>query len=93
VDDLFVRVGRQDLTADVDFRALERHGRRAGFETVLHTTVAELLLGDSGDERLARLKVLAESSLEADRRAAVLRELLDPESVGGAYRVMLQVRE
>jgi len=93
VDDLFVRVGRQDLTADVDFRALEWHGRRAGFETVLYATAAELLRGDSGEERLSRLKVRAASSLEADRRAAVLQELLDPESVGGAYRVMLQVRE
>jgi SAM-dependent MidA family methyltransferase len=92
VEDVLVRVGRQDITADVDFHALEVHGKRAGFDTVLFTTAAGLLRGDGGEGKLAQLRERAAGSLDADRRAWVLQELLDEESVGGAYRVMLQVK-
>lgn len=91
-EDLLARIGRQDLTADVDFRALDLHGRRAGFETVLYTTVAALLQGDGRVERLTELRSQADDSLDADRRACVLQGLLDPEGVGGAYKLMLQVK-
>jgi SAM-dependent MidA family methyltransferase len=92
VSDLYARVGAQDLTADVDFSALEAHGREAGFETVLYTTVAAMLRSDSGEERLTKLEQKALASLEADRRATVLRALLDDQDVGGAFKVMLLVR-
>jgi SAM-dependent MidA family methyltransferase len=92
VSDPYARVGGQDLTADVDFRALHLHGRAAGYETVLYTTVAAMLRGDSGAERLALLGQKAAGSLEIDRRATVLRALLDDHEVGGAFKVMLQVR-
>jgi len=36
-------VGRQDLTADVDFRALHRHGLGLGFSTVSYCLLSELL--------------------------------------------------
>ena len=91
VCDLHARVGAQDLTADVDFRALDAHGRVAGFESVLYTSVAAMLLGDKGAERLTELEQRAERSLEVDRRASALRVLLDPQEVGGAFKVMLQV--
>lgn len=91
VSDLYARAGAQDLTADVDFRALDLHGRDAGLETVLYTTVAAMLRGDRGLERLEKLEKEAGSCLEADRRASALRALLDDESLGQAFKVMLQV--
>lgn len=95
--DPYSRVGFQDLTADVDFRAMDLHGREAGFETVLFSTVAALLAADGGGEQLAHLLERANSpsgeTLEADREAQVLAGLLDPQGLGGAYKVMLQVRE
>jgi SAM-dependent MidA family methyltransferase len=84
-------VGAQDLTADVDYRALDAHGRVVGFEAVLYTSVAAMLLGDRGAERLTELERVAERSLEIDRRASALRSLLDHQEVGGAFKVMLQV--
>ncbi len=97
VVDPYVRVGFQDLTADVDFRALDVHGREAGFETVLFTTVAALLRADGGEDRLSELlqqaSVPTSEALEADREARVLEALLDPGGLGGAFKVMLQVRE
>jgi SAM-dependent MidA family methyltransferase len=93
VSDPYVRVGRQDLTADVDFRALDLHGRGIGFETVLYTSVAALLLADGGEEELRALRASAGGSLEADRETSILEALLDDEGLGGAFKVMLQVRE
>lgn len=93
VTDPYQRVGRQDLTADVDFRALDVHGRESGFETVLYTSVATLLLADLGEEELRALRARAGDSLDADQEAAVLEALLDEEGLGGAFRVLLQVRE
>ncbi len=100
VVDPYARVGRQDLTADVDFRALDVHGRRNGFETVLFTTVADLLRADGGERRLEALRheACALSSadgdaLEADREATILEALLDAQGLGGAFKVMLQLRE
>jgi len=96
VDDLYQYVGRQDLTADVDFRALDAHGRRAGLETVFYITLADMLRADSGAQRLAALREQAaratEDALEADRQATVLEKLLDYNGLGGAFKVMLQVK-
>jgi SAM-dependent MidA family methyltransferase len=97
VTDPYSRVGRQDLTADVDFGALDLHGRQTGFETVLFTTVAGLLLADEGEQELAALRAQVVEAdigaLEADREASVLEGLLDEQGLGGAFKVMLQVRD
>jgi SAM-dependent MidA family methyltransferase len=93
VSDVYARVGAQDLTADVDFGALEAHGRESGFETALYTTMAAMLRADSGERRLAKLESDAVGSLESDRRATVLRALLDDQDVGGAFKVMVQIRD
>ncbi|MFH0917353.1 MAG: SAM-dependent methyltransferase [bacterium] len=92
VTDPYVRVGNQDLTADVDFRALDLHGRESGFETVLFTSVAALLLADGGEAELSVLQARAGDSLQADREAGVLEALLDEQGLGGSFKVMLQVR-
>jgi SAM-dependent MidA family methyltransferase len=121
--DLLDRAGQQDLTADVDFAALDFHGRQRGFETILFTTLARFLLGGGAEDEMRRLRgerpaptsrsataarpqaptaaaaetpaaVLRESDpLEADRQATVLQNLLDEGDLGGAFKLMIQVRE
>jgi SAM-dependent MidA family methyltransferase len=117
--DPLARAGKQDLTADVDFAALDLHGRRAGFETVLFTTLARFLEaggaepelrtlrdsgpGQGGEGRAARPRpgppapparqMLQPDALEADRQATVLENLLDEADLGGAFKLMVQVRE
>jgi SAM-dependent MidA family methyltransferase len=77
----------------VDFRALDLHGTESGFETVLFLTLAAFLQGAGAEKELFHLRQEAVGSLDADRDAAVLAALLDPEDVGGAFKVMLQVKE
>ncbi len=91
--DPYARAGSQDLTADVDFRALDLHGTESGFERVLFLTLAAFLQAAGAEEELFDLRLEAAGSLDADRDAAVLAALLDPEDVGGAFKVMLQVKE
>jgi SAM-dependent MidA family methyltransferase len=93
--DPLARVGRQDLTSDVDFAAVDFHGRMEGFETVLYTTLAAFLRAGGAEADLAELQSADPETdkLEADRQATVLRGLLDEYDLGGAFKLMIQVRE
>ena len=97
VTDPLARAGSQDLTADVDFGALDLHGRLAGFETVLFTTLAAFQRGGGAEDELRALRdgstETASDTLEADRQATVLTKLLDEQDLGGAFKVMVQVKE
>jgi len=118
--DPLARAGRQDLTADVDFAALDMHGRQEGLETVLFTTLAAFLRGGGAEGELRALRAAAAAAatsstettataataldaaapaataadpLEADRQATVLQNLLDERDLGGAFKLMVQVKE
>lgn len=123
-NDPYVHVGRQDLTADVDFRALALHGEDLGFEVVLYTTLAAFLRAAGAEEELRisgpgatgpRAPGLSDEvrgsagpgaagpeaagpgaagySLAADVEDGPLAALLDPDGLGGLFKVMLQVKE
>lgn len=95
VADILARPGRQDLTADVDFAALDFHGRREGFERVLFTTLSAFLTAGGAEQELETLAGADGESdvLECDRQATVLRNLLDDRDLGGTFKLMVQVRE
>jgi SAM-dependent MidA family methyltransferase len=87
-------VGRQDLTADVDFRALALHGAGLGFECVFYAPLASFLRAAGAGEELPGADGHEEAySLESDIRATPLASLLDPDGLGGLFKVMLQVRD
>ena len=97
--DPLTRAGRQYLTADVDFAAVDLHGREQDFETVLFTTLTAFLHAGGARAELEALRAafapgLPEGAdvLEADRQATVLANLLDESDLGGAFKVMVQVR-
>jgi SAM-dependent MidA family methyltransferase len=88
-DDWTVAVGRQDLTAHVDFSALERAARAAGLTPLGLTTQAEFLVGAGMDELLEAIRSDPDTTLEEwlAVRSSVAR-LLDPRAMGG-FRVSL----
>lgn len=97
VRDPLLRPGRQDLTADVDFAAVDLHGRLEGFETVVFTSLAAFLRAGGAEHELQALRTGTADTgfdvLEADRQATVLEHLLDDEDLGSAFKVMVQVRD
>jgi SAM-dependent MidA family methyltransferase len=86
-------VGRQDLTADVDFRALALHGAQAGFDCLVYTSLAAFLRGMGAGEELDHLRAQAARSLDRDMEASALEALMVPGGLGESFKVMVQVRE
>jgi SAM-dependent MidA family methyltransferase len=87
--DPFVAIGHQDITAHVDFTAIERAAAGRGWRTAGLTTQAEFLAGSGLGELLGARQ--ADPTLEASDylalRASVMR-LLDPAALGG-FRVLV----
>jgi len=84
------RPGEQDLTAQVNFTALEERGRELGLETLGYVSQAQFLL------RLARssgvVEQLEKESDTPEARATrnQLKQLVHPEGMGEAFKVLLQ---
>lgn len=88
-NDPYARVGRQDITAHVDFTTVRRAGEEAGLTTLGLVTQSEFLANLGIGEAMARTE---ESGLEeyfARRRAVT--ELLDPGGLG-RIKVLVQGR-
>lgn len=83
-DDPYRFVGEQDLTAHVDWTALELAAADGGLDVLGRTTQAEALSGLGLGERLVELQSQPSMTAEgyAAARAAVVR-LLDPRAMGG----------
>lgn len=89
-EDPYVRLGRQDLTAHVDFSSLARTGAAAGLEPVGLTDQAHFLVG-LGITRIME-KILARDGgdpAHSDEFCA-MRRLMDPHGMGKAFKVLVQ---
>jgi len=96
-DDLFANVGEQDLTAHVNFSALQEIGEEAGLSTESFQTQAQFLA-----QILARAsKDSSSGGLVASKRndngwtsakARQFQTLTHPEHLGRAFRVLVQTR-
>ena len=91
-DEPFARIGRQDLTAHVDFTALRRAGERAGLTLAGLTTQGALLASLGLGERLLALQRDPTTTLPdyAAAQAVVLR-LIDPGGLG-RFGVLIMAR-
>ncbi len=84
------RVGRQDLTAHVDFTTLAWAGRDAGLEVVGFTDQTRFLLGLGAHETAERLLAAATDEAERERILTGVRGLLDPQDMGRLFKVLVQ---
>ncbi len=88
----YQRVGRQDMTAHVDFSALIAEGAKAGLRPVFLTTQAEFLASLGFEAMLASVR---ERDMERGVKVANLRamgELVKPDGLGG-FRVLVQEKD
>jgi SAM-dependent MidA family methyltransferase len=88
VDDVYARVGLQDLTASVDFTALAEAGTHAGFDFVGYCSQASFLIGNGLEQRLAAHE--ARAADEADRYALrqQVKQLTLPDAMGERFQAM-----
>ena len=82
--DALTAVGHQDITAHVDFDALERGARAAGLTVVDRSRQAEFLLANGLDEAYANARTEADQDWsEALALRAAVRRLIDTSGLGG----------
>jgi SAM-dependent MidA family methyltransferase len=79
--------GEQDLTAHVNYTALEERGRQLGLEPLGFTTQANFLLALA---RACGLEQMSSSEREATRRQLI--QLIHPEGMGETFKVLVQAK-
>jgi len=77
--------GEQDLTAHVNFTALEERGRELGLEPLGYTTQTNFLLA------LARVSSLADLVEDSGSRRQLI-QLVHPEGMGETFKVLIQAK-
>ena len=86
-DDLLANVGEQDLTAHVNFSAIQSVGEAGGLKTETLSTQAQFLTRIL--ERASKDKYFGEWGA---KRARQFQTLTHPEHLGRAFRVLIQSR-
>jgi SAM-dependent MidA family methyltransferase len=85
-DDVLLRPGLQDITANVDFSALRDAAVEAGFDFLGFTTQARFLLGSGLDEMLGRLDP---DDVETHMRVVQgVKQLIMPDAMGERFKVI-----
>ncbi|OLP17510.1 hypothetical protein BST81_14315 [Leptolyngbya sp. 'hensonii'] len=90
--DPYIHVGWQDLTAHVDFTALERWGEQKGLQTIGFTRQGLFLMALGMGERMAALTRGTDQPLaERLRRREALHGLINPMGLGN-FGVLVQAK-
>jgi Uncharacterized conserved protein len=79
----YINVGRQDLTAHVNFTALEKQGELCGLDVVGFTQQALFLMALGLGDRIAALSTSVFDVAMLLRRREALHRLIDPMGLGG----------
>lgn len=82
--------GRQDLTAHVNFTALEERGRALGLTPLGYTTQTNFLLALARAGGFADLPGAGASAREQLAGRLELKQLIHPEGMGEAFKVLVQ---
>ena len=85
------RVGRQDITAHVDFTAIMEEGRSLGLRPLGLATQADFLHRLGLARMLGRLRDLGLAQQEHDANRLAMMELVKPDGLGG-FKVLVQER-
>ncbi|NMG07663.1 class I SAM-dependent methyltransferase [Brasilonema sp. UFV-L1] len=88
-NDPYINIGKQDITAHVDFTALERWGERCGLDKVGFIEQALFLMALGLGERIAALSYTEQSIAQLLHRRDLMHQLLDPLGLGG-FGVLVQ---
>ena len=91
VEDPYQRVGSQDMTAHVDFSALQKAGGEAGLETLYFGEQYRFLLGLGFVEELLAMQAGEPDPQRAQALRLTLKNLILPEGgMGETFKVLVQ---
>jgi len=89
-EDFYASPGEQDLTAHVNFTALELWGKRSGLETAGFTSQTAFLLALGQRNEFADLYGEGQSEAERTKARLQLKTLIHPEGMGERFQVLVQ---
>lgn len=89
-EEFYASPGEQDLTAHVNFTALETWGRRSGLETGGFTSQTAFLLALGQKNEFADLYDAGQSEAEQVGARLRLKTLIHPEGMGERFQVLVQ---
>jgi SAM-dependent MidA family methyltransferase len=89
-ENFYASPGEQDLTAHVNFTALETWGQRSGLETVEFTSQTAFLLALGQPNEFADLYDPGQTEAEHIRARLQLKTLIHPEGMGERFQVLVQ---
>jgi SAM-dependent MidA family methyltransferase len=85
----YINLGEQDITAHVDFTALDRQGQQLGLETIGLTQQGLLLMALGLGDKLQELSQGNWKLSDIMQRRDQLHQLIDPRGLGG-FQVLIQ---
>ena len=88
-DNPYVRVGRQDITAQVDFTTLQRLGKKFGLTNLAYLTQAQFLTTLGLRLWIARLPSFGLTQHQRDANRMGMLQLIRPEGMGD-FKVLIQ---
>jgi len=89
-EDFYASPGQQDLTAHVNFTALELWGKRSRLETAGFTSQTAFLLALGQGNEFADLYDEGQSDAERTKARLQLKTLIHPEGMGERFQVLVQ---
>jgi SAM-dependent MidA family methyltransferase len=89
-ENYYASPGEQDLTAHVNFTALETWGKRAGLEMAGMTSQTAFLLALGRGNEFADLYDAGQTEMEQARARLQLKTLIYPEGMGERFQVLIQ---
>lgn len=87
----YINIGRQDITAHVDFTALERWGEQCGLHKLGFTQQGLFLMALGLGERIAAISTSTADVNQLLQRRDALHQLIDPQGLGG-FGVLVQTK-
>jgi len=89
-EDFYASPGEQDLTAHVNFTALETWGKRAGLERAGFASQTAFLLALGQGNEFADLYDEGQTEVERTKARLQLKTLIHPEGMGERFQVLAQ---
>lgn len=87
----YQRIGRQDISAHVDFSQLQSEGRAAGLTTIAYTTQAALLQALGIDAMLRQARTMPLNPHTRSANLMAMRQLINPSGLGG-FKALIQAK-
>ena len=89
-ENYYASPGQQDLTAHVNFTALETWGKRSGLQTSGLTSQTAFLLALGQGNEFADLYDEGQGEAEGTKARLQLKTLIHPEGMGERFQVLIQ---